>query len=425
MNLRIFGHKTATTLLLKMLEGLGSVLKKSDNRKNPGPSTQSGNKGSIIAQRQTGLALSMRGSAPLIRVENVTKRFGDFVALDAINLDVYGREFFSMLGPSGCGKTTLLRIMAGLEEPTEGRIFLDGQDITAVPAHERPVNMMFQSYALFPHMNVADNIAFGLTMAGLSRNEIRSRVEALLHMVKLDTYGGRRPDQLSGGQKQRVALARAIARRPRVLLLDEPLAALDRKLRAETQFELMNIQYELGITFVVITHDQEEALVMSDRIAVMKAGRISQIATPKTLYEHPQNRHVATFLGDVTLIEATITQIGPHQITLRSHDTNGIHVTAHQPGFSIGQTVTLAYRPENIVLIRAPANTDLPNRVLCIVDDIAYLGKSVSYNLKMPNGTPAKLSEQSTNLRHADQISWGDTVAVSFPDGCGVILYEE
>lgn len=401
------------------------MLKNSDNRNKPGLLTKAGDTGPVTAPHKTGSASSAQGSDPLIRVESLSKRFGDFVALDAINLDVYGREFFSILGPSGCGKTTLLRIIAGLEEPSEGRIFLDGQDITAVPAHERPVNMMFQSYALFPHMNVADNIAFGLTMAGLSRNEARSRVEELLHMVKLEGYGGRRPHQLSGGQKQRIALARAIARRPRVLLLDEPLAALDRKLRAETQFELMNVQHELGITFVVITHDQEEALVMSDRIAVMKAGYISQIATPKTLYEHPQNRHVATFLGDVTLIEATITQIGPHQITLRSHDTNGIHVTAHQPGFSIGQTVTLAYRPENILLLRGLTNPEPPNKVRCLVDDVAYLGKSITYNVKLPNGKPAKISEPSIHFGQAEPISWGDTVAVSFPDGCGVILHDE
>src|SRR5215207_6525907 len=246
------------------------------------------------------------GSVPLIRFENVTKRFGEFTAVDDISLEIHEREFFSLLGPSGCGKTTLMRMLAGFEQPTHGRITLAGKDLSGVPPYDRPTNMMFQSYALFPHMSVADNIAFGLKMDRMPKAEISARVAEMLRLVKLEPFAGRKPHQLSGGQRQRVALARAVAKRPKVLLLDEPLGALDKKLREETQFELMDIQVELGITFVIVTHDQEEAMTVADRISVMDHGKIVQIAPPAEIYEAPNSRYVADFIGSVNMFEGVV-----------------------------------------------------------------------------------------------------------------------
>src|SRR5271168_2075450 len=243
---------------------------------------------------------------PLLRFEAVAKKFGSFRAVDGLSLDIRAGEFFALLGPSGCGKTTLLRMLAGFETPDEGRILLDGKDIAQVLPHQRPVNMMFQNYALFPHLNVRDNIAFGLKRAGMKRPEINTRVAEMVALVKLDGLEKRKPDQLSGGQKQRVALARSLARRPQVLLLDEPLAALDKKLRESTQWELMALQRRLGMTFIIVTHDQEEAMTVANRIGVMDAGRLDQVATPRELYEAPNSRWIAEFVGDVNLFEGQI-----------------------------------------------------------------------------------------------------------------------
>ncbi|MGB8238767.1 MAG: ATP-binding cassette domain-containing protein, partial [Pseudolabrys sp.] len=243
---------------------------------------------------------------PLVRFEAVTKRFGSVVAVETLSLDIKHGEFFALLGPSGCGKTTLLRTLAGFEAPTQGRILLDGKDIVPVQPHRRPVNMMFQSYALFPHLSVEGNIGFGLRQENVARAEIADRIAEMLVLVRLQGFGGRRIDQLSGGQRQRVALARALIKRPRVLLLDEPLAALDKKLRAETQFELMELQRKLGTTFVIVTHDQEEAMIIADRIAVMDRGRLMQVAAPAEIYERPNSRWVAGFIGETTMIEGRL-----------------------------------------------------------------------------------------------------------------------
>ena len=261
-------------------------------------------------------------AVPLIRFEDVTKRFGDAVAVDALSLDIFQGEFFCLLGPSGCGKTTLMRVLAGFEEPSSGRVMLAGQDLRGVPPYRRPANMMFQSYALFPHMSVERNIGFGLRQDGRPKPEIEARVREMLRLVQLDNLAKRYPHQLSGGQRQRVALARALAKRPKVLLLDEPLAALDKKLREETQFQLMDIQHELGMTFVVVTHDQEEAMTMADRIAVMNHGRIVQVATPAEIYEQPKTRFIAEFVGDVNILEGQVVgqENGLWQISAPSAD---------------------------------------------------------------------------------------------------------
>src|SRR5437764_940199 len=280
---------------------------------------------------------------PLVRFDQVTRRFGDVVAIDALSLDIFPGEFFALLGPSGCGKTTLLRLLAGFETPSEGHIRLDGEDIDAVPPHRRPVNMMFQNYALFPHLTVEGNVAFGLKQEGLPRREIADRVAAMLAVVKLEGLARRRPDQLSGGQRQRVALARSLVKRPKVLLLDEPLAALDRKLREETQFELMDLQAKLGTTFVIVTHDQEEAMTVADRIAVMEHGRIAQVATPPEIYEQPNSRYVAGFVGDVNLIEGRLVATGPAGSVVES--AGGTRLAAAQViAGDLGATVWVALR---------------------------------------------------------------------------------
>src|SRR5829696_9938052 len=251
------------------------------------------------------------GAGPLVRFDNVSKRFGVFTAVDQLSLDIQEGEFFALLGPSGCGKTTLLRMLAGFETPSAGRILLDGADVSDVPPYRRPVNMVFQSYALFPHLTVAGNVAFGLKQEGLPRAQIETRVQEVLALVKLQEFALRKPDQLSGGQRQRVALARALVKRPRVFLLDEPLAALDKKLREDTQFELMDLQTKLGLTFIIVTHDQEEAMTMADRIGVMNQGHLVQVATPTQLYEQPNSRWVADFIGDVNLLEGRLVESGP------------------------------------------------------------------------------------------------------------------
>src|SRR5437879_5422719 len=266
--------------------------------------------------------------APLVTFERISKRFGAFTAVDNLTLEIKEREFFALLGPSGCGKTTLLRLLAGFETPDEGRVLLDGDDLAAVPPHRRPVNMMFQSYALFPHLDVERNVAFGLRQEALPRAEIAARAREMIALVKLEGFERRKPHQLSGGQRQRVALARALVKRPRVLLLDEPLAALDKKLRGETQFELMHLRQKLGLTFLIVTHDQEEAMTVADRIGVMDQGRLVQVATPPEIYEQPNSRWVADFIGDVNLIEGRVVEAGPGTSTIMSANAGKLHAAA-------------------------------------------------------------------------------------------------
>ncbi|MEO1746742.1 MAG: ABC transporter ATP-binding protein [Pseudomonadota bacterium] len=357
---------------------------------------------------------------PFIRFEDITKQFGDFTAVDNVSLDVYEREFFSLLGPSGCGKTTLLRMLAGFEEPTEGQLYLDGQPLKGVPPHQRPVNMMFQSYALFPHMSVADNIAFGLKQSGMAKSARDERVAQMLKLVKLEQFARRKPHQLSGGQRQRVALARAVAKRPKLLLLDEPLGALDKKLREETQFELMDLQEELGLTFMIVTHDQEEAMTMSDRIAVMDAGIIAQIGSPAEIYEAPNSRYVADFIGSVNLLEGVVEKTANGVTTVAATDDFTLKA-ATDTAPPNDKTVWFSVRPEKIKVTRKkpPAGQ---NAVQGEVWDLAYLGDMTLVNVKLDTGKIVRASFLNQARIVEDPITWEERVWLSFAPDSGILL---
>ncbi len=360
------------------------------------------------------------GARPLVRFEGVTKRFGDVHAVKDVSLDIYEREFFALLGPSGCGKTTLMRMLAGFEAPDAGRILLEGQDIARLPPHARPVHMMFQSYALFPHLSVAQNIAFGLKPQKLSKTEASARVEEMLALVRLEGLGGRRPDQLSGGQRQRVALARAIAPRPRILLLDEPLAALDKKLRDETQFELMRLQHELGITFMIVTHDQEEAMVTADRIAVMRSGQIVQIGRPAEVYEAPASRYVADFIGEVNLFEGRVAGTEDGRLRLTSAEAADGLVALSGPQ-AHDATAWLAVRPEKMVLHPDPPPAG-PNRLAGEVVDIAYLGDWTTYVVEIAPGRTVRAARANATRTVERPIGWDDKVWLTFDPDAAVVL---
>ncbi|OCW56851.1 ABC transporter ATP-binding protein [Hoeflea olei] len=357
---------------------------------------------------------------PYISFQNVTKRFGTFTAVENLSLNVYEREFFSLLGPSGCGKTTLLRMLAGFEEPTEGELYLDGQPLKGVPPHKRPVNMMFQSYALFPHMTVADNIAFGLKQDGMAKPERDERVAQMLKLVKLEQFAGRKPHQLSGGQRQRVALARSVAKRPKLLILDEPLGALDKKLREETQFELMDLQQELGLTFMIVTHDQEEAMTMSDRIAVMDKGVIVQTGTPAEIYEAPNSRYVADFIGSVNILEGKVTPAGEGRIVLDGPDGR-ITGAVRDGAPATGETAWFAIRPEKIEIGRTPPEGAV-NRLEGEVWDIAYLGDMTIINVKLASGTVVQAATLNRFRLVEDPIGYEERVWLSFNPDSGVVL---
>ena len=364
-------------------------------------------------------------AVPFIRFENVTKRFGDFVAVNNLTLDIYEREFFSLLGPSGCGKTTLMRMLAGFEEPTEGRILLQGKDISGVPPYERPTNMMFQSYALFPHMSVEKNVAFGLEQDGLPKADIVARVEEMLRLVKLTEFAKRKPSRLSGGQLQGVALARSLAKRPKVLLLDEPLGALDKKLREETQFELMDIQTNLGLTFLIVTHDQEEAMTVSDRIAVMDKGIVVQVATPAEIYEAPNSRYVADFIGDINIFDANVvanaSDIGrPGLVTL---DCDGLKVAVEQEcAAAAGSQVAFAIRPEKVrISLDQPADSSI-NSAYGEVWDIGYLGDFSVFIVKLADGRVIRAAQANVSRLVDRPITFGDMVWLNWKPDSGLVL---
>jgi len=363
---------------------------------------------------------------PLLRIEGVCKTFGDSRAVDRLSLDIRAGEFFALLGPSGCGKTTLLRMLAGFETPDEGRILLGGRDIAPVLPHERPVNMMFQNYALFPHLSVRDNIAFGLKRAGMARAAIDTRVAEMVALVKLEGMEKRKPDQLSGGQKQRVALARSLARRPQILLLDEPLAALDKKLRESTQLELMDLQRRLGMTFIIVTHDQEEAMTMANRIGVMGAGRLEQVASPRDLYEAPRSRWVAEFVGDVNLFDGEVAWREHNRLTVSMRD-GGTLAVAEPRNAITGTVVSVAIRPEKVKLSRRglasdAANSQAINRLEGVVADVSYLGGLTVYKVKLDSGTVVRSSIANTARLDRDAYSAGERVVAWFtPDDCVVL----
>ena len=363
---------------------------------------------------------------PLLRIDSVVKKFGAFRAVDQLSLDIRAGEFFALLGPSGCGKTTLLRMLAGFETPDEGRILLDGKDIAPVLPHQRPVNMMFQNYALFPHLTVRDNIAFGLKRAGLPRAEIDARVAEMVALVKLEGLAKRKPDQLSGGQRQRVALARSLARRPQLLLLDEPLAALDKKLRESTQLELMEVQRRLGMTFIIVTHDQEEAMTVADRIGVMDSGRLEQVATPRELYEAPSSRRIAEFVGDVNLFDGQVQSREGHRLVVSTREAGTVVVT--EPRQPITKTtVAVAIRPEKVKLSRRGPVADALsahaiNRLEGVVTDVGYLGGLTTYKVKLDSGAVVRSSMANTARLDMDAYSTSQRVVAWFtPDDCVVL----
>ncbi|MEX3316322.1 ABC transporter ATP-binding protein [Sulfitobacter sp. PS-8MA] len=358
---------------------------------------------------------------PLIRFQNVTKKFGEFVAIDDLTLDIYAQEFFALLGPSGCGKTTMMRMLAGFETPTTGRIELAGQDIAPVPPNKRAVNMMFQSYALFPHLSIWDNIAFGLRRDKMDKDAIEARVAEMLKLTRLEKFARRKPHQISGGQRQRVALARSLAKAPKLLLLDEPLGALDKKLRQDTQFELMDIQESTGTTFVIVTHDQEEAMTVASRVAVMDEGRVIQVATPAEIYEAPNSVYVADFIGDVNIIEARTKATGADQYHLDwAEGQPPLTATSAMP-FSEGQQAHLAIRPEKI-RITTDRPEEAPNALQGKVLDIAYLGNLSTYHVELPGGQVIKAQTANTRRIARRDITWEDPVWISWSATAGVLL---
>jgi putrescine transport system ATP-binding protein len=357
---------------------------------------------------------------PLVRFDAVSKHFAGVTAVDGVSLDIYQGEFFALLGPSGCGKTTLLRMLAGFEAPDAGRVLLDGEDLTGVPPHRRPVNMMFQSYALFPHLTVAGNVAFGLKQDGLPKAEIDARIAEMLALLRLQGLERRKPHQLSGGQRQRVALARALVKRPRVLLLDEPLAALDKKLRGETQFELMRLRERLDLTFVIVTHDQEEAMTVADRIGVMNHGRLIQVATPAEIYEQPNSRWVADFIGDVNLIEGRVIESGAAGTTVATAPVASWRAAAASDARP-GDTVWVALRPEKIRITRDAPPLSV-NRVEGEVWEIGYLGDFSVYKVRLADGFVIDAAAANMTRLVERAIAVGDRVWLSWASDAGVVL---
>jgi putrescine transport system ATP-binding protein len=364
---------------------------------------------------------------PYVRIEGVTKKFGQFTAVDNVSLNIYRGEIFCLLGGSGSGKTTLLRMLAGFEQPTEGRLFIDGQDMSGVPPYRRPVNMMFQSYALFPHMSVEQNVAFGLKQEGMPKAEIAERVADMLALVKMQDFAKRKPHQLSGGQRQRVALARSLIKRPKLLLLDEPLGALDKKLREHTQFELVNIQERLGVTFVVVTHDQEEAMTLASRIGVMNQGRIVQVGTPHEIYEFPNTRFVAEFIGNVNMFEGYIVEDEPDHVLIESRDFGSLIYVGHGVSAAPEAAVWTAVRPEKMILSREEPSDHARREVNCaqgVIREIAYMGDISVYLVQLDSGKTVRITQPNT-YRHAESpLTWDERVWVSWHHTSAVVVTE-
>jgi len=363
-------------------------------------------------------------AAAFVRIENVTKKFGDFAAVDDVSLDIRQGEIFCLLGGSGSGKTTLLRMLAGFETPTAGRIYIDGLDMSTIPPYERRVNMMFQSYALFPHMTVEKNVSFGLEQEKLEKQEIRARVGEILEIVKMSSFMARKPHQLSGGQRQRVALARALVKRPKLLLLDEPLAALDRKLREHTQFELINLQKHLGVTFIVVTHDQEEAMTLSSRMGVMNHGKIVQVGTPADIYESPANKFVADFIGSVNLFEGKVTEEGGGRI--ESAELGCTVVVDRKLSCARGATVWTAVRPEKITMSRKLGDGRPlgENVVRGVVQGIAYMGDVSIYLVQIDSGKTLRVTLPNIMRDAEHRIAQDETVYLSWHGSSPVVLTE-
>jgi putrescine transport system ATP-binding protein len=360
---------------------------------------------------------------PLVEFVDVHKRFGDFVAVDGVNLKIFTREFFALLGPSGCGKTTLLRMLAGFETPTSGTILVDGKDISDVPPNQRPINMMFQSYALFPHLTVADNIGFGLKRAGMDTASIRKRTDEMLSLVQMAQFATRKPHQLSGGQRQRVALARALARKPKILLLDEPLGALDAKLREQTQFELMNIQETTGTTFIIVTHDQEEAMTVASRIGLMNKGKLAQVSTPPEIYENPNSRFVADFIGDVNILSGKAgktVRIDGEEFQEFIREGARFVARASEP-VAAGQECFLAVRPEKIAIAKSRPD-DVHNLLSGHVHDIAYGGNLSTFHVRLDDKSIFKAQEANRRRIANRAITWEEQVWLSWTPGSGLIL---
>ena len=368
-----------------------------------------------------------------LQIRNIVKDFDGHRAVDNVSIDIVKGEVFALLGSSGCGKTTLLRVLAGFETPTSGTITLDGRDLAILAPYERPMNMMFQSYALFPHLSVFDNIAFGLRRDGLAKDEVAARVAAMLNLVQLGAFARRRPHQLSGGQQQRVALARSLAKKPQLLLLDEPLGALDKKLREETQFELANIVHDVGVTCVMVTHDQEEAMTMASRIAVMSEGRFLQVGAPAEIYEAPASRFVADFIGNVNLMDGKVAEAGVDHAIVDCGDVR--HRIGHGVDAAVGAAVTVALRPEKIRITRITRVNDAGdvgdadadsaggvNLARGVVKDMAYFGSFTVYHLRLETGRVIKISQSNTEREAGAALTWNDAATVTWSDTAQVVL---
>mgnify|MGYP000032173800 FL=1 len=359
---------------------------------------------------------------PFVQIDQITKQFGQFTAVNSVSLDIYRNELFCLLGGSGSGKSTLLRRLAGFEEPTSGRILIDGVDMTGIPPWERPVNMMFQSYALFPHLSVEANVACGLKREGVKSAEVKARVSDILDMVKLGHLAKRKPHMLSGGQRQRVALARSLVKRPKLLLLDEPLGALDKKLREETQFELMRLQEELGITFVVVTHDQEEAMTLATRIGVMNNGDIIQTAEPHEVYEYPKSRFVAEFIGNVNLFDGVVVEDERDSVSIQSPDLDAYLQVDHGISCAPNQEVSVAIRPEKIRISREPMDIEV-NGATGVICDVAYMGSQSVFKVRLASGKYLRITQPNVSREMGSRLPWEDAVYLSWDaDSCVVLV---